>query len=425
MLEEIHLQGVGPAPEMRLEVLPRFNLLTGDNGLGKTFLLDIAWWALTRTWAGTPAWPDPETAADPQIHYRVSGPEGPLSFTSRYRFETQSWELPESRKPMPGLVLYARVDGSFSVWDPARNYWEPAPEGGRWERQERPTAYHFTPLALWDGLNEGKRVLCNGLIQDWVSWQHQDSEAFDQLRDVLRILSPGEVEELKPGQPIRVRVDDVRPIPTLDMPYGRVPLTHASAGVRRVVSLAYLLVWAWQEHREASRLRRREPTDEIVFLVDEVEGHLHPRWQRLILPSLAAVAGRLQRTTAVQLLVTTHAPLVLASMEPLFDTARDKLTQLSLDEGQVRVEELPWTKQGDAANWLVSETFGLSQARSYEAERAIEAAEAFMRGDAPSLPPDLRSSRAIHAELQRVLAGHDPFWARWIVAQTNGQGVIK
>ncbi len=31
--------------------------MTGDNGLGKTFLLDIAWWVLTRTWARMPAMP--------------------------------------------------------------------------------------------------------------------------------------------------------------------------------------------------------------------------------------------------------------------------------------------------------------------------------------------------------------------------------
>ncbi|HEY2740306.1 MAG TPA: ATP-binding protein, partial [Thermoanaerobaculia bacterium] len=44
MLKRIHLQGVGPAPEMDVELAPRLNLLTGDNGVGKTFLLDIAWW---------------------------------------------------------------------------------------------------------------------------------------------------------------------------------------------------------------------------------------------------------------------------------------------------------------------------------------------------------------------------------------------
>ena len=48
MLERLELENVGPAPKMALELAPRMNLITGDNGLGKSFLLDVAWWALTR-----------------------------------------------------------------------------------------------------------------------------------------------------------------------------------------------------------------------------------------------------------------------------------------------------------------------------------------------------------------------------------------
>jgi DNA repair ATPase RecN len=57
MLESLHLKNVGPAPELRWELAKRLNLITGDNGLGKSFLLDVAWWALTRTWSGTIALP--------------------------------------------------------------------------------------------------------------------------------------------------------------------------------------------------------------------------------------------------------------------------------------------------------------------------------------------------------------------------------
>lgn len=51
MLENLAFRNVGPAREMALEFSPRLNLITGDNGLGKSFILDAAWWALTRTWA--------------------------------------------------------------------------------------------------------------------------------------------------------------------------------------------------------------------------------------------------------------------------------------------------------------------------------------------------------------------------------------
>ncbi len=47
MLEYLKLENVGPAPRMEVEFAPRVNLITGDNGLGKSFLLDTAWRALT------------------------------------------------------------------------------------------------------------------------------------------------------------------------------------------------------------------------------------------------------------------------------------------------------------------------------------------------------------------------------------------
>ena len=50
MIKHLKMTNVGPAATMELEFGKRLNLLTGDNGLGKSFLLDIAWWAMTRKW---------------------------------------------------------------------------------------------------------------------------------------------------------------------------------------------------------------------------------------------------------------------------------------------------------------------------------------------------------------------------------------
>jgi hypothetical protein len=41
---------VGATPQLELALAPRLNLITGDNGLGKSFLLDAAWYCLTRRW---------------------------------------------------------------------------------------------------------------------------------------------------------------------------------------------------------------------------------------------------------------------------------------------------------------------------------------------------------------------------------------
>src|SRR5262249_26425432 len=158
-----------------------------------------------------------------------------------------------------------------------------------------------------------------------------------------------------------------------------------------------MLVWTWYEHTEAARLQSRAPQGDLVLLIDEVDAHLHPTWQRIILPALFQVFPEIEGSLRVQVVASTHAPLVLASVETIFDEERDALLHFALHDGKIAVEPIPWAKQGDAVNWLVSETFGLQQARSRDAERAIEAAEAFMRG-APT-PPGLDTRERIHAEL--------------------------
>ena len=71
MLKNIELCNVGPAERMAFKpVAHRFNLITGDNGLGKSFLLEASWWALTGTWHAHPAVP---SRCDAVIAYQFDG----------------------------------------------------------------------------------------------------------------------------------------------------------------------------------------------------------------------------------------------------------------------------------------------------------------------------------------------------------------
>ncbi|MEZ4299915.1 MAG: AAA family ATPase [Polyangiaceae bacterium] len=195
------------------------------------------------------------------------------------------------------------------------------------------------------------------------------------------------------------------------------PATLASAGMQRVLMLAYLLVWSWQGHVQASALLRQAPDRRMVILFDEPETHLHPQWQRRLLPALLAAVKAVNPDLEVQLLASTHSPLVLASMEPVMDDARDRLFVLSLDPATkaVSIDRTPFVKRGDAVNWLVSDVFGLPQARSVPAEQAIEAAERFMRGQAKDNPEGMRTAEEIHRTLLDLLGDRDPFWPRWLV----------
>lgn len=435
MLKRISTHDIEPA-DLDVALAPRLNLLAGDNGLGKTFLLDLAWWAATGTWAQRAAIPRRREGVEPKIRCEIEDADGCNRIVGSFNFHKQDWGRdgqkhrsvtdpatgePRSRLEYEDLklVIGARSEGGFDVWDSYRTSGPSRlPLGAvAWGVSRR---FSLDPRAVWEGLvAEDGTTLCNGLLRDWLTWQFQKPALFELFARVLAKLSPHPGEVIRPGSPRRVSLEDARDIPTIILPYGSVPVTHASAGMRRVLALAYVLVWTWYEHTEAARLMNVAPLGEMLLLIDEVDAHLHPTWQRVILPALFEVFPEIERSLRVQVLASTHAPLVLASVETLFDEERDRLLHFALRAGEIVVDEIPWAKQGDAVNWLVSETFGLHQGRSREAERTIEAAEAFMRGD--PTPPDLDTQEKIHVELQRVLGGHDDFWPRWLVEM----GIVK
>lgn len=415
MLNHLKLKNVGPAPSMELTFGQRLNLITGDNGLGKSFLLDIAWWAMTRKWpsevnprltSGKRALPSSEKQAT--IGFSFSGKSRTEDYVSNYLPRDEAWTGRPGRPANPGLVFYAMADGSFAVWDPARNYWR-TQEGV--DVQDRIPAYVFSPAEVWDGLfgKDGK-PLCLGLVMDWAGWQKENSSAFESLQAVLKAMSPSDKERLKAGDLTRVSLDDARDIPTIRMPYGQdVAVLHASAGMRRILALAYLLVWTWEEHCKATKLLREEPTNQVVFLIDEVESHLHPQWQRQIIPALLAVAKTLIKKAEVQVITATHSPLVMASVEPLFDAGKDAWFDLDLERKKVVLRQREFEKHGSAANWLISEAFDLQSDRAVEYEELVKKAAALLEQQDPSVD----RIRAMNTKLVDALSPTDDFLFNW------------
>lgn len=410
-LARLELTELGPSRHFCYEPAERLNLVTGDNSLGKTFLLDCAWWALTGEWPGAAALPRlPARENDPEIRFTVRDPDEQTT-VAHYDWERQSWPRSNGRERWIGLALYARHDGSFSCWDPARSFVE--------DDSQEPWPYHtfFHRQEVWDGLTltdrRGQaRLRSNGLLRDWITWQtggQRYAEVFEAFTACLRRLSPSHGESLEPGEPTRLP-GDAREIPTLRMPYGDVPVVNASAGVQRVLTLAYLIVWTWYEHLTNARLARWDPRTHLELLVDELEAHLHPRWQRRIVPALLEVMTELSPRLQIQAHLATHSPMVLASAEEVFDVHVDALHHLELDdEGNVALREIPFVKHGRGDAWLTSEVFGLRQARSLPAEEAIEAAKALQLEE----KPDPREVGRVDARLVRVLADDDEFWPRW------------
>lgn len=400
-LAAIHLTNVGPAKKFDLDFGKRLTVIAGDNGLGKSFLLDVAWWAITGQWATEQQavpFGEPQERMRPAIGFEIRNNVGRLlQGSSSFGWKTHSWRTQGDRSSVAALCIFARVDGSFAVSDKMR---------ARLGFDDQSYVNRFTVEEVWDG----KAGEIEGLVRDWVNWQLlRDQDVFSKLTRVLERLSPEDLGNLVPGEPRRIP-GDTRQIPTIKHPYGDVPIVFASAGVQRILALAYVTIWSWQEHTLAAQQIGEEPFRRMVVLVDEIEAHLHPRWQRTMLPALMSVGKMLSEHLEMQIIVSTHSPMILASIESDFSDASDALYHLELKESDVVLKPLEFQKYGNIGAWLTSPVFGLRQARSLEAEQVIEEAKAVQL----SHEPDASQIRTVSDKLRRLLAPDDSFWPRWI-----------
>lgn len=103
-----------------------------------------------------------------------------------------------------------------------------------------------------------------------------------------------------------------------------------------------------------------------IVLVDEIDLHLHPAWQRVVVPQLAAALPNLQ------FILTSHSPLVVGTLHSA------NLRVIEADEsGASDVARLHEHVHGRTADQiLVSSYFGLSSPRAPEAVEELQSLSA-------------------------------------------------
>lgn len=131
-----------------------------------------------------------------------------------------------------------------------------------------------------------------------------------------------------------------------------------SDGLRSIIALAGDLVWRLIEAFPDSDNPLRE---EGVVLIDELDIHLHPTWQR-------DIAGLLRQTFPhIQFIMATHSPLVAAS------AGEDAVTyRFYRKKDNVEVEQVQNIHLMSVDEVLQSEAFGLISAFSPETQHKID-----------------------------------------------------
>ena len=126
-----------------------------------------------------------------------------------------------------------------------------------------------------------------------------------------------------------------------------------------------------------------------ILLLDEVDAHLHPSWQRKLLPAMRAALPH------VQIIVTSHSPFVISSCRGA------RVHVLDLKDGQAylaRSEDVPF---GESVTATLREIFGVSSRFDVDTEKKLEEWNELSRQEAvgPLSRADTRRLEKLTAEL--------------------------
>ncbi len=136
-----------------------------------------------------------------------------------------------------------------------------------------------------------------------------------------------------------------------------VPTTSLSDGYRSVLALSGDLVWRLLNTFPDSSNPLHE---EGVVLLDELDIHLHPKWQRYIAESLR------NQFPNIQFIVATHSPLIAVG------AGEDALTlKFDIADGKSRVKTVENISAMSVDRILQSEAFGLVSPYSPQTQEKI------------------------------------------------------
>lgn len=119
--------------------------------------------------------------------------------------------------------------------------------------------------------------------------------------------------------------------------------------------------------------------------------------------------NKLTKKAEVQLVAATHSPLIMASVEPLFNSDMDAWFDLDFEQKKVVLRRRDFEKHGDAATWLISEAFDLKSGRAPQYETLVEEAAALLEKE----QPDRAQVEKMNERLVEALNPKDEFLFNW------------
>ena len=207
---------------------------------------------------------------------------------------------------------------------------------------------------------------------------------FDAILTTIASLLPG-------NESIEMKGDEFLVVTPTGL---RFPFAAMSDGYLTTLGWTIDMIARWADrYRDTGKLDENFAKDmPCVVLVDELDLHLHPKWQLDIIPRLRAA---FPKTTFV---VTTHNPLTLQGTQPgeVFVMNKDD------DTGEVSIAQRDVPPGTDANRLLTGDWFGLGSTLDESTLKLLDAHRAMLLAHRPEA--DLER-RALEAKLRMRLNG--------------------
>ena len=329
----------------------RFTLIVGNNGVGKSSMLDALSVAFGSFLLGIPAVTarhihqsevreiELEFDGTPEfnkVYPVVVEAEGRLAHPVSGDVRAVRWKRALSRENGRNTIKDARTLSSVAeeayqaVTDranptlPLLSYygtgrlWDVPKNSGTRKRPSRFDAYRNShaprvssaDLLDWLRRERLKELETEGSSPLLVAWRHAVEACFDESVEVTYSPSRERLEVRFTGRGQTVAYDN---------------LSHGQRNVLSMVGDIAFKAIILNPHLGAGAVSAVQG----IVLIDEIDLHLHPRWQRIIVPAL------LEAFPKLQFVATTHSPFIIQSLS---DGVLLDLNKMELDE---RVHNLP------------------------------------------------------------------------------------
>ncbi len=178
-----------------------------------------------------------------------------------------------------------------------------------------------------------------------------------------------------------------------ETPYGWVSVRNLSLGYQTLIAWMVDLASRFLENFHDSKDPLAEPA---IVLVDEIDLHLHPKWQRSLMTYLGA------RFPSTQFIATAHSPLVVQGAEDA------NIVVLRREGDHVRIDNSP----DEIKNWridqiLTSDLYGLPSARPPHLDELLDARRKILT-KAELTSADRKKLRDLEARIGRLPGGETP-----------------